>query len=495
MKTKTSYFLTCLFTITCLLLCVKMVVGQNTQIKRTNNWYFGDKAGINFNGGTATAVTDGQMSVYSGCATMSDTLGNLLMYTDGQTVWNKNHQIMPNGTNLYGVGTPVQSSIILPKPLDDNLYYIFTCAGNDGIQYGIRYSIVDITSDNGLGDILLKNELLFAPSTEQLAATMHKNCIDVWIMAHERESNIFRAYLLTANGIDTNAIVINNIGKLPDLPNTDGLQLKFSHNGKKMVSINFWDNLNYPSIMDTIELYDFDNLSGLLSNRITLYDSACTGVVFSPDDSKLYTGGGGLYDAFSFQWDLSSNIENIIRQSRTIIYYDEYYNQTDFQLTPQGKIIAAISYKDTISIIENPNSLGISCNLIVDGIDLNGSTCYGSLPNFISSYFNQDSSGCFFIAETKEIHDKQVSIHVYPNPFSISTNIVLKFPTGNVKECEIILYDLFGRNITASTLLNEFKHLEHETIFTLHKNNISSGIYFLNIRINHKSYTQKLIIN
>ena len=110
MKTKTSVFFTSLLTITCLLLCVKMVVGQNSQINRTNHWYFGGQAGINFTSGTAVADTNGQLSAYAGISSISDTLGNLLMYTEGQNIWNKNHQIMPNGTGLFGLGTPVQSS-------------------------------------------------------------------------------------------------------------------------------------------------------------------------------------------------------------------------------------------------------------------------------------------------------------------------------------------------------------------------------------------------
>ena len=63
-----------------------------------NNWYFGAYAGLTFNTNPPTALTNGSLLSEEGCATMSDAQGNLLFYTDGQTVYNKNHLAMPNGT-------------------------------------------------------------------------------------------------------------------------------------------------------------------------------------------------------------------------------------------------------------------------------------------------------------------------------------------------------------------------------------------------------------
>ncbi|MFV8343758.1 hypothetical protein [Flavobacterium sp. XS2P39] len=58
-------------------------------------WYFGQNAGIKFHSdGSVTALTDGQLNTNEGCASLSNSNGNLLFYTDGTTVWNKNHQVM-----------------------------------------------------------------------------------------------------------------------------------------------------------------------------------------------------------------------------------------------------------------------------------------------------------------------------------------------------------------------------------------------------------------
>ncbi|MHA7943319.1 hypothetical protein ACJOV8_009625 [Formosa sp. 3Alg 14/1] len=68
------------------------------------NWYFGEYAGINFNSSTndVTAILNGQLNTKEGSSSISDANGNLLFYTDGITVYNKNHDIMDNGAYLYG---------------------------------------------------------------------------------------------------------------------------------------------------------------------------------------------------------------------------------------------------------------------------------------------------------------------------------------------------------------------------------------------------------
>ena len=71
-----------------LLLCFYLSVFSQ---KQANIWYFGKNAGLDFNSGTAIPLTDGAMNTWEGCASIADPNGNLLFYTDGITVWNKNH--------------------------------------------------------------------------------------------------------------------------------------------------------------------------------------------------------------------------------------------------------------------------------------------------------------------------------------------------------------------------------------------------------------------
>jgi hypothetical protein len=47
-----------------------------------NIWYFGSHAGLDFNSGSPVALTDGQLVTEEGCATISNSSGQLLFYTD-----------------------------------------------------------------------------------------------------------------------------------------------------------------------------------------------------------------------------------------------------------------------------------------------------------------------------------------------------------------------------------------------------------------------------
>ena len=103
--------------------------------KQAANWYFGENAGLQFDldNKRVNVVRDGQLNTREGCASISDDRGNLLFYTDGVTIWNKNHDIMPNGTGLHGDSSSAQSGIIVPNPEDPNIYYVFTVDNFIGI--------------------------------------------------------------------------------------------------------------------------------------------------------------------------------------------------------------------------------------------------------------------------------------------------------------------------------------------------------------------------
>ena len=124
--------------------------------QQANNWYFGRFLGINFNGGTAVPLNDGMLNTTEGVATISDAGGNLLFYTDGVVVRNRLHQVMPNGSGLFGNVSSTQSAVIVQKINDPNLYYVFTVDAQNGPR-GLCYSIVNMTLDNGRGDVEVKN--------------------------------------------------------------------------------------------------------------------------------------------------------------------------------------------------------------------------------------------------------------------------------------------------------------------------------------------------
>ncbi len=57
------------------------------------NWFFGENVGLRFDPitGLTSGIAGSPIDTNEGCASISDSDGNLLFYTDGTTVWNRNH--------------------------------------------------------------------------------------------------------------------------------------------------------------------------------------------------------------------------------------------------------------------------------------------------------------------------------------------------------------------------------------------------------------------
>jgi len=181
-----------------------------------NIWYFGENAGLDFNSGVPVALTNGQLNTFEGCATISDNNGDLLFYTDGMTVYNRNHVIMPNGAGLLGSSSSTQSAIIVKKPASSTIYYIFTVDGITGSNGGFYYSEVDMTLDGGFGNVTTPNNTqLFANACEKVTAILHQNGSDFWIVSPPDNSGTYHSYLLTSLGIEPPVIPFFLLSLIP----------------------------------------------------------------------------------------------------------------------------------------------------------------------------------------------------------------------------------------------------------------------------------------
>ena len=218
-----------------LIFCSSFAFGQ----KQATNWFFGDNAGVSFSTGSPVARTDGSLITDEGCATISDEDGNLIFYTDGIKVWNRNHRIMPNGRGLLGDPSSSQSAIIIPFPNDNTKYYIFTVAAvND--PNGLNYGVVDMTLDGGLGDMVASQRIVHLEGSvaEKVTAVYHANQEDIWVIAHKMGNANFLAYRVTSTGVQTTPVVSTVGVVMDDSVGTTGAIgcLKASPDGKKLAS-------------------------------------------------------------------------------------------------------------------------------------------------------------------------------------------------------------------------------------------------------------------
>ncbi len=347
-----------------------------------------------------TVLNNSAMNVTEGCASIADENGDLLFYTDGQTVWNKSHTIMANGIGLLGNNTSSQSSLIIRGPGSMSLYYLFTLQGMGGTS-GLNYSIIDISLASGQGSVVVKNASLYnAPCAELLAGTKHCNGIDHWVVVHERNSSSHRAYLLNSSGVSSNP-VIASIGPVTSSVWWGG-QMNFSPAGDKLAIAAGPD----PAIA-SMQLYDFDNTTGQLSNYQQLLSVPLTGCEFSNDGSKLY---GIHYTGKYFQWDLCAGGGTAIATSQ-YSFNSSTGNNSLMQLAPNGKIYIAKPFPAIpfFDVIQYPDSAGSKCGYLPAGQSIGNNNSTWSIPNFIKTYkpvldtFNYKLSpaqGCYAVSFT-----------------------------------------------------------------------------------------------
>ncbi len=348
--------------------------------KQTAFWYFGSFAGLDFNSGNPIALTDGQVNTEEGCTAISNFNGELLFYTDGITIWNKNHEIMLNGDNLNGHNSSTNSAIIIPKPDTINVYYVFT-VDQLARSNGLQYSTVNMLLDGGLGSVTSeKNRPLHTPTTEKITAVKHQNDIDWWVLTHKWDSDEFAAYLVTSSGISSPIISSIGTNLIGDIRNTVGA-MKFSPDGTKIAIANSYENRH-------VQLFDFNDTTGIVSNPITLpgYDGEPTtvyGVEFSLDSKLVYATD---HDGSIYQYNVDLPTPSQIINSRIEIAND-VEGLSALQLAPNGKIYVAKNNSQFLGVIANPNVIGVGCNYIDEGVFLGGRTSKRGLPPFIQSYF------------------------------------------------------------------------------------------------------------
>jgi len=392
--------------------------------KEANIWYFGELAGLDFNTNPPTALTDGKIDTYEGCSSFSDEDGKLLFYSDGITVWDKNHNIMKyeDGSfadDLKGDPSSTQSGMIIPKPGSISIYYLFTVDdGPDRDRFGniiengkgLNVFTIDMSLDGGIGQLIDENsdgafyedlsDGKFNNWEEKVAAVKGATCNTYWVVS--AVDNQFYSYLVDVTGINT----VPSISAVPNTAERRGY-LKISPDGTKLAITNQSDDFGNSAI-----LYDFNNATGQVSSsEIKLIDGIvgglgeAYGVEFSSDSQKLYlstTSGGRsrlanpavTYKLFQFDLtatDIPGSRKLIHTQVPGSIDYPEGGYRGALQLGPDGKIYATIplayanGFATSLDVIENPTANAADIVFTKNAINLNGKLSTQGLPPFIAS--------------------------------------------------------------------------------------------------------------
>lgn len=462
------------------------------------------------------AVTrDGDIRFDRTIGTICDDNGNLLFYTNGVQVVDKNHHLMPNGDSLNhnnfleefwpGIdGYPEkQGLVVLPDPAYSDGYYIIhkpvewvsVPMGPDTfIREHFLYTYVDMTLNHGLGDVTVKNDTLakdISIASVHMAAINHSDGESWWILnPSTRDTGMYYRILIDRNGInpiDSQYVGPNLLPEtgttLPDFPITrkarGGGYSRFSPDGSMYAYFNLYDGLH---------LYDFDRSTGLLSNVRTLpwepIDrfnwAGC--VEFSPNSEILYLSNiEALYQIDLSQNSLEDGLQKIAEVDTSI-----YSGRNSFfmmALGPDCKIyLRGGSSVDVMNTIHNPNGLGMDCDLRQADLLLPRTSSTGGFPNFPP-----------FRVDQEEKCDSTITMVNGIDVFWRKDLIV--FPSPTYGELTIELPDLISGylRVTKQEGIPVFEELikSLDKYYNIDLSSLPSGLYF--VEFLPESNNQKII--
>jgi hypothetical protein len=435
---------------------------------------------------------------------ISDINGNLLISSNGLSVANSLNNTMPNGSGLNPTGTGASftknipySNLILPWPGDSTKYIMFhhtsTFDGTYHPSYELYYSVVDITLDSGLGEVVQKNIVVFQDTLIWgIAACKHANGRDWWVVMNKDKSDITYIVLLTDTGIAS--IITQDLNINTDIWNPV-TQPTFSPDGRKFAYSNsYFINGAYNL---ELRLLDFDRCTGIFSNPKVInieYGIPGTGVAFSPNSKFLYVA------SYQKIFQLNTDTIDIPASLKTVAINDGFYSpwppfQTDFKsmyLAANGKIyITSGNSVQHHHIISNPNLEDTLCDVQQHGLDLNGIWNFRSVPNHPNYYLGCDTTlgctPCYVIPNVTENVKHDFKFNIYPNPSNGNFNIIYLLPQNKEGKLEII--DITGKAVYEMRL-PQWSTLQQISL----PSHISNGLYNCVITSDNNRVSKRIAI-
>ncbi|MCD4773456.1 MAG: gliding motility-associated C-terminal domain-containing protein [Bacteroidales bacterium] len=338
--------------------------------KRTNFWFFGDLLALDFNSGSPIENTSCLIDStgWGATSTMSDTNGNLLFYSYGDSIWNRNYELMDFNYNDIDFIPGAQSAISMPVPDSDSLFYNFT-ARMHKCPSPMYYYTINMNGNNGLGEVLDIDTLTAGwDAADQIAAVYLKNKEDYWVITRKYHEDKFAAFLVTSEGVDPQPV-------LSPAPNKDYLGsdrmgfMKFSYDKKYFATC----------FRPDVELYKFDVETGDIEylSKFRLRDIVFPGnphyttynCDFSPCSKYMYLSGHLYSDSSNhvFQLDMQY-IEDSVLFEQSNIKIGEGQGM-HIQLASDGKIYlfnrslrVSIPVNNYVGVIHKPEKHGLACN-------------------------------------------------------------------------------------------------------------------------------------
>ena len=443
-------------------------------------------------------------------ASICDEQGNLLFFTNGTRVYDKNLNFIPGAFlpppfDTAGVTLGLaqrQGCMFLPWPGDTNRYVLLHTTKElplpssypGWIPYHLPTHLymttLDKTYNGGNGGIVSLSQVMLNDTLSNtgggMAVTRHANGRDWWILVKKHYRNKFYKFLLTPTGLVS--MGFQQIGL--DYQTRLGELYIFTPNG---------EILGGTVEPHTLALFKFDRCTGMLSNHQLLNNPAtnsysCEDLDFSSNSKVLYANERVKI----FQYNLTGiDTPGVVQQTRTLIADTAYttlmcdtpgFYQKNFfpvgQLASNGIIYYPSNYAcPELTFIEYPDSLGMASGFNYAGFNIinTNATAIPYFPNYRLGPIT--GSICDSLTAVHELQPQEISL--YPNP---ATDQIQVSSSRSLSGTVITLFNVQGQQLLQQTpgFGNVFE-------VELPKS-IGTGIYFLRIQAKEGVVTKKVVV-
>ena len=322
-------------------------------------WAFGVNAAIDFgtSGSSPTAVSI-PGSTAEGSTVVTDTTGQMLFWSNGAAIYNRDNDVMPNGTGLQLNPSATQTVAAFPSLSEPGVYFVVTNTGASeaGGIGRLFYSKVDLSLDGGLGAVTAtKNVPLGGPSdaAEALTAIPNADGTGFWVVTHRSETPFILAYEFDGNGPTTGVAVESQMS---------------TNNGNQFGTFNVNADLTQvvqqtgsTSGASQVRLLDFDAETGVFDEKLTwnLPVGAGTGTNgysadFSPNGDYVYAtkifGGARLFRYHVAGATTAAEVEGTMENLAGI------GNGGQVRRAPDGKMYVVNRTSNFLNVVTTPDA-------------------------------------------------------------------------------------------------------------------------------------------
>ncbi|WP_457064378.1 gliding motility-associated C-terminal domain-containing protein [Hymenobacter sp. UYAg731] len=346
------------------------------------------------------------MTAPSGCATLSDAAGSLLLYTNGDQVWNRQHQLMAGAPALGGDPQNPEGCAVVRVQGAPTAYILtqrvaFAAAPTvRGVPVAAE---VSLSGAGGLGQVtqvnlpVVADTILTRLGSSDFAfyktLVRHANGRDCWLVTRLSQQGVFLASLLDGSGRWPCArTVVSRVFSF-------GGSGVYAESGTIVASPD-GRSLLYNDIT-TSYLLQFDPATGQVSSPLVLNSPAPTitpdftpyvlGACFSADGSRVYVSRhypppSGLGMAIQVvQFDMAAGTPGAIAASGMQVYNVLSADGSGIvpwymQRGPDGIIYFAMRNSPTLDAILLPNARGLACRYSAGYQTLAGRKSTNALP-------------------------------------------------------------------------------------------------------------------